>query len=68
MELKRCSRSQFRILRLLLIVPYGIETGTLCAYFYRTGLLIVPYGIETIEVRAAVLCVALLIVPYGIET
>ena len=47
MELKLCSRSQFRIRRLLLIVPYGIETKDLSYALAASSLLIVPYGIET---------------------
>ena len=55
---------------ILLIVPYGIETGQLTLYdFEYQTLLIVPYGIETYQpVAANPDCFSLLIVPYGIET
>ena len=54
---------------LLLIVPYGIETGVLI-YFLRqvNQLLIVPYGIETFSAFDTFSAFYLLIVPYGIET
>ena len=54
--------------RLLLIVPYGIETGLRRWVFICTLLLIVPYGIETISSQIQIRLHVLLIVPYGIET
>ena len=54
--------------RLLLIVPYGIETqNPRCLLLFPT-LLIVPYGIETEICFNHVGTCTLLIVPYGIET
>ena len=69
MELKPCTLSDFRFSIMLLIVPYGIETGLLP--WQQTGfwpLLIVPYGIETSSRLLLAAFNRLLIVPYGIET
>ena len=48
MELKHTFRNRTTVFRILLIVPYGIETASRC-FVTRTAspLLIVPYGIET---------------------
>ena len=55
---------------ILLIVPYGIETGfEKNQWFLANRLLIVPYGIETAATFLQISeRVKLLIVPYGIET
>ena len=71
MELKQQTHSYHqRQGRVLLIVPYGIET-----WYYKAivlnqfCLLIVPYGIETfVDMRHGYRALILLIVPYGIET
>ena len=70
MELKLCFffSSIFKP-KLLLIVPYGIETRNDKKGVYAlVQLLIVPYGIETAELATWWRLIALLIVPYGIET
>ena len=54
--------------RLLLIVPYGIETSTTNGISLKQFLLIVPYGIETWIGANNKHFFYLLIVPYGIET
>ena len=55
--------------QILLIVPYGIETGLWESYrSLRQCLLIVPYGIETNHYNNRKDLLPLLIVPYGIET
>ena len=55
--------------RVLLIVPYGIETKSARVGLKRVkNLLIVPYGIETAEILVELVYIRLLIVPYGIET
>ena len=48
MELKLCFVASFFCLRLLLIVPYGIETDDINNVIKSSILLIVPYGIETV--------------------
>ena len=54
---------------ILLIVPYGIETGNSRGFNgVARKLLIVPYGIETIFPYRETKRFSLLIVPYGIET
>ena len=47
MELKRIVGIPERVVGLLLIVPYGIETKNIRLSSLTTILLIVPYGIET---------------------
>ena len=48
MELKHKSKFFLLFICVLLIVPYGIETGLLPGtYSHLMELLIVPYGIET---------------------
>ena len=47
MELKLLSLLILLHLLVLLIVPYGIETGVGECFKKRVKLLIVPYGIET---------------------
>ena len=55
--------------KVLLIVPYGIETGIRFYDIHQRALLIVPYGIETSRCQLLVCNLnTLLIVPYGIET
>ena len=54
--------------RLLLIVPYGIETRDPREFVSYVRLLIVPYGIETYSGSRQAEVIWLLIVPYGIET
>ena len=49
MELKLLSLSDRVILRVLLIVPYGIETFVQKLIPAKILLLIVPYGIETLK-------------------
>ena len=68
MELKLEWVCQPAIVIVLLIVPYGIETGKSQFRFFTTYLLIVPYGIETILYSCSNSVLILLIVPYGIET
>ena len=47
MELKQFKRLLPRLVNVLLIVPYGIETTVGLLAALQRGLLIVPYGIET---------------------
>ena len=54
--------------KILLIVPYGIETPRFTSLICSFTLLIVPYGIETRFNGFLLSCTRLLIVPYGIET
>ena len=70
MELKLGnSPDTLRMVALLLIVPYGIETHIGYASLgFCNILLIVPYGIETCLNEALISISYLLIVPYGIET
>ena len=69
MELKHGYPSCNACSKVLLIVPYGIETRNRISCNRYTRLLIVPYGIETIEIPFTKNSfTALLIVPYGIET
>ena len=57
-----------RVLSVLLIVPYGIETDFFLCVAAAVLLLIVPYGIETAFPLLWCSPHLLLIVPYGIET
>ena len=69
MELKLWNVYICKMPRLLLIVPYGIETHILQPESIPLLLLIVPYGIETAVARGVFYNrKGLLIVPYGIET
>ena len=69
MELKLVELNHLVNLRILLIVPYGIETDKSSGTGILSRLLlIVPYGIETCVVARFGLSFFLLIVPYGIET
>ena len=52
----------------ILIVPYGIETGSVSYYSLAMLILIVPYGIETGQGQIQAFLWIILIVPYGIET
>ena len=47
MELKLTHEILYQFRRVLLIVPYGIETIERTVLQDKHGLLIVPYGIET---------------------
>ena len=49
MELKQFKNYLISVLRILLIVPYGIETYLQTQAENGQGLLIVPYGIETLH-------------------
>ena len=69
MELKPGSREEEGSIRILLIVPYGIETLSEISDKLLMFLLIVPYGIETYAGDTTLMeHINLLIVPYGIET
>ena len=68
MELKQDKLTCGTHVRILLIVPYGIETIYTEKEKEKLWLLIVPYGIETKHVRRHCSVPSLLIVPYGIET
>ena len=69
MELKLLHQPRIEPVRVLLIVPYGIETRFAATVSALRCLLIVPYGIETKRgIYVAVDSTPLLIVPYGIET
>ena len=51
MELKQVKNAQAKIVEPLLIVPYGIETGSRGPLLLNIELLIVPYGIETFHLN-----------------
>ena len=69
MELKLSFGRADTARKILLIVPYGIETWE-AGFWFTAGdsLLIVPYGIETTDSYNHSTGQGLLIVPYGIET
>ena len=69
MELKQLTTEYQNLKKVLLIVPYGIETCLAHCCAVAQHLLIVPYGIETISLLLLyIFNLLLLIVPYGIET
>ena len=47
MELKLITHKSNCTIRIVLIVPYGIETASSSRYCFFVTVLIVPYGIET---------------------
>ena len=67
MELKCVSNASLRSVRVVLIIPYGIEICLDIAHFGILYVLIIPYGIE-IRMRVPQnKSTGVLIIPYGIE-
>ena len=68
MELKLKNNIALAVLKIVLIVPYGIETTDGFGNRGSLLVLIVPYGIETCKGDQPERPLPVLIVPYGIET